>query len=94
MTKKADAISKIAGIISDAIDAAIDGIAAAGIQDLPPNKLMATLIAFEVIAKDGIRDTAEQYSVPQSAIDAMRVAMTEVFSGMMESVKAADEVKH
>lgn len=94
MTKKNETISKIAYMISDAIDAAMDGMAAAKIETLSPRELVATLIAFEVIAKDGIADVSDEFDIPESAVDAMRKAMTGIFSEMMEGANVEAEVKH
>lgn len=94
MTKKDEAIEGLAHLVSDALDAAINGIADAGIEKLSPQQLMATLIAFEVVAKDGINDTADEFNVPEGAIDAMRKALTMVFDEMMNGVGRETKVAH
>lgn len=94
MTKKDQQIDDLANLVSNALDAAINGIADAGIEKLSPQQLMATLIAFEVVAKDGINDTADEFNVPETAITAMRQALTMVFDGMMSGVGREAKVAH
>lgn len=94
MTEKDKIIEKISGLIADALNSAIDGIAGAGIENMPPRNLMATLIAFEAVAQNGIEETAKEFGIPQSAVDGMRKAMAEVFGHTIDSVDVDKKVKH